>query len=191
MTPPPYPFDKVRLASLDAIEPALYKSWQNDPEISGPALGFRFPVQTESVIEWMEERRRNNGRSEVAFSIFFQDKGVGACFLRNLDWINRTAALGLYVGDRGFQAKGVGYCVCVLLLDYAFKALGLRRVSLEVIASNAPAIRLYEKLGFVHEGIARAQVLMDGQPVDVIRFGLLSSEFSAVVPEQGNRLLQR
>ncbi|MEX0299182.1 MAG: GNAT family N-acetyltransferase, partial [Kordiimonas sp.] len=137
------PFDKVTLRPLDALSPDLLQTWQNTPVIRDSVRGFRFPVQLESVVGWIETRRHNNGRNEAAFSIFYQESGVGACFLRDIDWVNQTAFFGIYIGAQSSQSKGVGHCASTLLLDYAFNALNLRRVALEVIATNTKAIRLY------------------------------------------------
>ena len=44
----------------------------------------------------------------------------------------------------------------------AAKESGIERVELEVYASNVPAIRLYEKRGFVHEGVKKKARKLDG-----------------------------
>lgn len=41
-------------------------------------------------------------------------------------------------------------------------AQGMERIELEVFASNARAIRLYERLGFVTEGVKRGARKLDG-----------------------------
>lgn len=50
------------------------------------------------------------------------------------------------------------------------------RVELEVYASNTPAIALYEKAGFAHEGRRRRALLRDGVHDDIVMMGLLLSE---------------
>ena len=46
----------------------------------------------------------------------------------------------------------------MLLLDYAFRLRNLRRVWLEVHASNERAIRAYSSCGFVEEGRMREHI---------------------------------
>ena len=55
----------------------------------------------------------------------------------------------------------------------------LRRVHLEAIASNTGAIRVYEKAGFVHEGRQREHAWVRGAYEDVVRMGILRSEWAA------------
>jgi putative acetyltransferase len=46
-------------------------------------------------------------------------------------------------------------------------------VELEVFASNAPAIRLYERAGFRHEGRAVAACILEGRIEDILRMARL------------------
>jgi RimJ/RimL family protein N-acetyltransferase len=62
-------------------------------------------------------------------------------------------------------------------LEYAFGPLGLNKVSLDVLEYNARAIRTYERIGFVHEGVHREDVFKDGRFVHVIRMSILAREF--------------
>ena len=51
-------------------------------------------------------------------------------------------------------------------VDLADQWLNLRRLELEVYADNAPALRLYQKFGFVIEGTAVQFAYRAGQYVD-------------------------
>jgi len=53
--------------------------------------------------------------------------------------------------------------------------VGMTRIELEVLASNPKAIRLYEKLGFVHEGVKRRARHLDGAWDDNVLMALLAS----------------
>ncbi len=55
----------------------------------------------------------------------------------------------------GYRGRGVGTLLLTHVLQEAARA-GARGATLEVRASNVPALRLYERLGFVAEGRRRA-----------------------------------
>jgi putative acetyltransferase len=78
-----------------------------------------------------------------------------------------TADLGMSVHDQ-FQGRGIGRKLLAALLDVADNYLGLTRVELEVLPDNAPAIRLYESMGFEHEGCKRKAVFRKGQHWDAL-----------------------
>ena len=65
-----------------------------------------------------------------------------------------------------FQGMGVGGELLGTLLDAARSSFGARRIELEVYPDNLRASRLYERAGFVAEGVRRAAVFRDGAYVD-------------------------
>jgi putative acetyltransferase len=67
--------------------------------------------------------------------------------------------------------QGIGRALMERLLDLADNWLGLKRVELDVMADNAPAIHLYESLGFEREGIKRAAMFRGGVFVDLLVMG--------------------
>lgn len=81
-----------------------------------------------------------------------------------------VGVVGIGVRD-DFQGRGIGRALMVALLDVADNYLGLLRVELEVMAANAAAIRLYESLGFEHEGRKRKDIIRRGQYEDVLVMG--------------------
>lgn len=59
--------------------------------------------------------------------------------------------LGLSVAEK-WRGRGVGTALLQSLVDWAESTPLIEKVCLEVFATNANAIRLYQKLGFVEEG---------------------------------------
>ncbi|HMM86228.1 GNAT family N-acetyltransferase [Azohydromonas sp.] len=73
--------------------------------------------------------------------------------------------LGISVAPE-WQRRGVGSALMAALCEYADRWLGVLRLELTVYVDNAPAIALYRKYGFEHEGTHRAYALRDGVYVD-------------------------
>lgn len=188
MTAKVLPWAQVSLRPLDAILAETFRQWQNDPDIRNRTIGSRFPVQLGNVAQWQEGRALENGKRSVSFSIFHEETGIGAVFLNDLDWVHGSADLGIYIGDTTLQGRGIGHCACTLILDYAFHGINLRRISLRVLQTNKPACDLYEALGFTMEGMDRNAYLLHGQPINVIRFGLLAEDYVDRLPASANRV---
>ena len=55
-------------------------------------------------------------------------------------------------------------------------AQGLTRIELEVYESNQPAIALYERYGFAHEGRKRRGRILDGRSEDIVCMALLREQ---------------
>ena len=78
-----------------------------------------------------------------------------------------VASFGMAVHDE-FAGRGVGSALIAAMIDLAENWLGIRRIELTVYADNEPAIHLYEKFGFVREGIGRAYARRNGELVDAL-----------------------
>ncbi|CDZ46684.1 GNAT family N-acetyltransferase [Neorhizobium galegae] len=72
----------------------------------------------------------------------------------------------------GYRDKGLGTRLIRAAIGQA-RDRGFHRVELHVHADNPRAIALYEKVGFVREGVARDAVRIDGRFVDSISMALV------------------
>jgi len=67
-----------------------------------------------------------------------------------------------------------------LLLNYAFKELGLVKVYALAFLANISSIKRLEKSGFKLEGIFKKHVQREGQLFDAFSFGLPRDEWLAL-----------
>jgi RimJ/RimL family protein N-acetyltransferase len=73
---------------------------------------------------------------------------------------------------RHYRGQGIGTALLRAALDAA-KAKGLTRIELTVRADNPRARQLYERFGFVHEGLLKNHMLVDGEYKDSHQMALL------------------
>ena len=59
-----------------------------------------------------------------------------------------SAWLSINIGEKAARGKGIGTEVVQILLRYCFMVLGVYSVHLDVLETNTPAIKCYEKAGF-------------------------------------------
>jgi ribosomal protein S18 acetylase RimI-like enzyme len=71
-----------------------------------------------------------------------------------------------------YRRQGIGEALLRACIAKA-KVKGITRIELEARADNVPAIRLYEKLGFVHETLKRNAMRFDGVYFDSVQMSLL------------------
>ena len=135
------------------------------------------PVHEGQHRAWFEAIQQRNDM--VIFGIRMRESGklVGYCQLHNINLVHRTAELQIRLGEVAERGHGYGTEATQLLLNFAFNDLNLNRVYLHVFHNNAPAIRMYEKVGFVHEGILRKAAHIDGSYIDVLLMGILREEY--------------
>jgi ribosomal protein S18 acetylase RimI-like enzyme len=73
--------------------------------------------------------------------------------------------------DPGCQGRGVGQALLKAAVEAA-RARGARKLSLRVLGRNTTARRLYERCGFVVEGVLAEEFLLDGEYVDDVLMAL-------------------
>ena len=97
---------------------------------------------------------------------------VGWCDISPLRHVGfqHRGELGMGVHKR-YRRLGIGQQLVARAIEKA-KERGLERIELEVFASNVPASKLYEKMGFVTEGIKKKARKMDGNYDDVVEMVL-------------------
>jgi RimJ/RimL family protein N-acetyltransferase len=163
----------VRLRAVELGDLAFTRKCRNDPWIHLPALGRRFPITDVGEEAWFRSLGQGSPPVEVTYIVAARDgdTALGMTTLRDIDWINRTAMFGLWIAPE-VQSNGVGTSASAQMLDVAFGRLNLRKLSLDVLASNERAAAMYRGLGFCEEGRFVDHVVVDGVYDDVIRMAL-------------------
>jgi putative acetyltransferase len=82
-----------------------------------------------------------------------------------------VAELNMVCTHPEFVGRGVGRTLTEVVIDLADNWLNVRRIGLVVFADNPRAIRLYEGLGFEHEGVMREFGFKRGAYVDAVMMG--------------------
>ncbi|GAA2368343.1 acetyltransferase [Catellatospora methionotrophica] len=172
--------DKVVLrpfadGDLDGIRAAL-----RDPEVmrlTGSSADDADDDEREKVLRrWYGTRNAQPDRLDLAVVDRSTDGCVGEVVLNEWSERARSCNFRVLIGPAG-RDRGLGTEVIRLFVGYAFERLGLHRVELEVFDFNPRARRVYEKVGFVAEGVLR-EVLRDGDGwVDATVMSILSHEW--------------
>ncbi len=124
--------------------------------------------------------RRPPEPGAYTWAVEYDGHCIGSAGLR-VDANQHCAAysVGLFVA--ALRGHGLGREITGLVLSWAFGALGLHRLQLEVLAANSRAISCYLACGFRQEGIRReAELYPDGWK-DFILMGLLQAEYASQV----------
>jgi len=162
-----------------------FKEWLNDPEVTD-GLSRYLPVSTAQEENWYDQvLQRSPEEQPLAIEIRAGDAWclAGNTGLFHLEWTNRSAEFGIFIGDKSNWDKGFGTEAVLLILRHAFHTLNLNRIYLRVLATNPRARRAYEKAGFTLEGTFRQAMFRHGQYVDVHLMSILRSEWKD--PQEG------
>jgi RimJ/RimL family protein N-acetyltransferase len=169
----------VRLRAIDRPDLPLFVDWFNDPEVRS-GLAICLPMSGVQEENWFA-RVLQGPAEEFPLMIEIPDqenwKPIGSCGFKQIDWRNRSATLGISIGDKASWNQGHGTETMELLLDHGFGTLNLHRIWLQVYRGNPRAIRCYEKAGFIHEGCFREAHYRDGKYEDALIMSVLKPEW--------------
>lgn len=157
----------------------LRYNWFCDPEFMRLYLGR--PVltsyrQVEEEIIFATYPAISTGLCELALQTIDTNLYIGNAFLRKIDWLNRSAEYGIFIGNKEQWGKKIGLEVTKLVLQYGFAELGLQRIWLTVLAYNCRAIKCFEKCDFQNEGVLRNAVFSGAQFHDVMIMSSIASQ---------------
>jgi RimJ/RimL family protein N-acetyltransferase len=169
--------EKVIFAPVEKSEARKYMAWYNDFEI-----GFFLGTQ-EKLITEDDEIEAIERLSKAGYLFVVLDKEtktpIGNCGIHQIDWVNRTAEIGVNIGNKSYWNKGFGTEATILLLAFAFHILNLNNVMLRVLECNPRAIHIYEKLGFTQIGRRRQVVTVANENFDMLYYDMLASDFDS------------
>lgn len=160
----------------------LYQRWVNDLSTLRTLAMVPRPLTSEAEDQWYE-RAAIGSEQDVHFTIYRLPElhPLGNTSLHYIDYRDRSAELGIFIGEKEMRGHGYGTEAVRLMLDYAFVALGLHNVMLKVYEFNQAARRAYDKAGFREIGRRRQSKWMGGRLWDEIYMDCVSTEFESPV----------
>lgn len=111
------------------------------------------------------------------YGIAVDGKLIGEAVLNHVDRTNESASFRIAIWDPEERGRGFGTEAAKLLVDFGFRSLRLNRIELEVYAFNPQARRVYEKVGFKHEGTKRQALIWQDEKVDAHIMSILRDEY--------------
>jgi len=167
-------FREGELVELRTVEPEdveFLQRWVNHPDVRA-GIATTHPINRPEEEEWVESLGDGDGAS---FLVAVDGEPVGTVGFSEVNYAWSTTEVGYWVAP---DRQGNGYATDATreTVDYAFDELGLAKVSAHALAHNEASRRVLEKVGFTQEGVLRGEAFVDGERVDLVRYGLLADD---------------
>lgn len=181
-TKPTLQGDLVTLRPFRADDAPVMLRILRDPEV----LKFTGSVNSadedprldlDELTEWYVTRATVDERLDLAVIDRACGELVGEVVLNEWERGNRNCNFRTLIGPAG-RGRGLGTEATRLIVGYGFEHLGLHRIGLDVFVFNPRAIRAYEKVGFVREGVSRDELRWEGEWVDELWMSILDHEWA-------------
>lgn len=173
--------ERIRLRAAEREDIPRFVAWLNDPEVRQFLL-LSLPLSKADEEGWFE-RMQAEPQPEHVLVIEIRDgqdwKPIGNTSFMDINWISRSAEIGIFIGEKAFWNQGYGRETMRLMLKHGFETLNLHRIQLRVFEHNLRGIKAYEHAGFQHEGCQREALYADGRYYDILLMSVLRGEWKS------------
>jgi len=168
---------KVILRPLDKEKDlGVVIKWVNDPDLR-QFVSFFLPSTKKQEEEWFDKKRED----EIVLAIETKEgEFIGTIGLHKIDNRHRTATTGTLIGEKSFWGKGYGTDAKMILLNYAFNTLNLRKIKSQAYVTNQRSVNYSKKCGYKVEGTLKKDLFINGDYVDVVCLAVFRKSFKRV-----------
>ena len=164
---------EIMLALLE--EPELRKltgSVCSDEEADEPSP----QEEIDRTRQWYLTRNQQTNRLDLAMVEKESGNVVGEVVFNDYDEDTGNVNFRILMGKAGCN-RGIGSEAVSLFIHYGMTVLKVHKIGLEVYSFNPRAERVYQKAGFVLEGVKREDFRYNDEYIDTRIYGLLQADY--------------
>ncbi|QSX05277.1 GNAT family N-acetyltransferase [Sedimentibacter sp. zth1] len=148
--------------------------WINDDE-NNKYLHYDLPLREDKTLLWFKALQGRKDR--VDYTITYEGESAGLIGLLNIDDKNRKAEYYICLGINQFRGKGIARVASDLLIKESYEIFNLNKIYLYTEVENVRAQHLFEKIGFIKEGLLKNDLIHNGRKIDRYVYGLFVEEY--------------
>jgi RimJ/RimL family protein N-acetyltransferase len=152
-----------------------YLSWLNDKQLMHFSRQKYFTHTRESSLEYLQSF--DDGPHLFWAVELTADRQCIGTLTAYIDIHHHTADIGLMIGHAGARGKGYGLQAWRLAMKYLFNQKQIRKITGGTNSLNHAMIRIMQNAGMVQEGCQKEQELIEGEPTDILYFGLINEHW--------------
>ena len=166
----------MKLKPIESNDLLQLKKWRNQSDLMSRARGWK-KLSSVDQEKWFNSLYGDKHPENIMFGIFLEvsskdlffgnkvehphddgekiDRLVGVCGLCHIDYINRSAEISIYIGDKEYQRKGHALSSLQELKRIAFEEMNLRRLWVEAYTGGPAMHNLFKKAGYEKEAVLK------------------------------------
>lgn len=166
---------RVVLRPLLESDYVILMKWINDPEVQ-QYLGSYLPMMEADEKEWIKSLHGRKA-TNIVVMIVVDGKPIGTMGIHSIDYRHGTATTGAMIGEKEYWGKGYGSEAKMLLLEYAFNVLNLRKIYSDVIAFNKRSVRYSLRCGYKIEARLKKHLFSRGKYRDQVTLSVFKKDW--------------
>lgn len=179
--------ERIRLRAPEREDIPAFLRWVNDPEVC-EFLEHYTVINRDMEEAWFESVVKGPAiELPLVIEIEPAEKGIwfaiGNIAFMHFHQINRSAEIGIMIGEKEYWNKGYGTEAMRVMCNYGFNSLNLNRIYLRVFEGNEKGKKAYQNAGFVYEGTMRQAHYHLGRYWDVDFMSIIRSDLNKETKE--------
>jgi RimJ/RimL family protein N-acetyltransferase len=134
----------IELRLLDESTLEILRKWRNSSDVT-QFMEYQEIISEEAQKHWFENLSKE---INYYFIIYTNNNPIGMIHLGDLNKSLRTAESGMFIAEKDYRGTGLAFSASLLLLEFAFKELGLKELFAKVKNDNIQAQDYNKLLGF-------------------------------------------
>lgn len=164
---------KIYLREINKDDTDNIIKWRNCNEVR------KFFIDQQLLTEdihngWLKSNVETRRAIQFIIVLKEEDLPIGSVFLKDIDLKNNKAEFGIFIGEEFGRGKGYGREALKIIVDYGFKVMKLNKIFLRALEENKAAIKCYQSVNFVCEGIFKEDVKSENQYKNIIFMALFN-----------------
>jgi len=173
--------DQVVLRPMEQGDADAMWADANDQEINH-FTGTHADFTREQIDTWCASRSDQPDRLDMAVTDAATGEWLGEVVINDWDPDNRSCSFRIALSANA-RNRGIGTEATQLIVDHVFDEIDeppVNRISLEVYDFNPRGLAVYEKVGFLPEGVLRDALYWKGEFHDAIVMSMLRGDRARV-----------
>ena len=135
----------LRLPQISDAETIL--SWENNPD-NWDVSDNDSPYSLGDMVQLIDSFQNSKNPSQLRFIIHSNENLLGAVDIFDINYENKSGAIGILIAEHKFRRKGYA-SKALQLIEFEARKLGLNRLSALIHSENEQSLKLFEKMGYL------------------------------------------
>jgi len=135
------------LTSKDNLKNYLF--WMSNPSNNKFILSSNINFTIDMLRKYIDSCNNNDDILLIGIFDKLSSEHIGNIKYDNIDMINKSATMGILIGEKEFRGIGLAKNVIQETLNWLYGNLGIKKVLLGLDKENLGALNLYKNIGFV------------------------------------------
>lgn len=137
-------FENLKLQLISAADLEMIREWRNAPHVA-EFMEYQEEITEEAQMAWFKSIQN---KEHLYLKILVNETPIGLLNLKNIDWKNKNAEAGVFVGRDDFRGTITPILSIFVLMKTVFDYFGFEQLQAKISNKNEQAIRFNKELGY-------------------------------------------